>query len=252
MTHRARADHWSEAAALSRVAGELYADVPPPRRTLQSLRPFICSFDDVFEQVPHGADVLDIGCGSGLSLALLAKLGRIGRGHGYDVDSSAIGAARQAARRLPDPGQLTFETRPADAGLPGVGWTTAIVIDVIHHVPPAAQGRFVRDIAARVPAGGRLIVKDMVDAPAWRAAGNMLHDLVLARQRVHHVARSQVVEWANAEGLRTLHLGARNILWYGHWLAVFDRPNAYAPRPAVHGSGRPGSTVECTKKKLLM
>jgi 2-polyprenyl-3-methyl-5-hydroxy-6-metoxy-1,4-benzoquinol methylase len=208
------------------MTADLYAGAGGRWRILQSLRPYICPFDAVFAQVPAQAELLDVGCGAGMTLILLAKLGRVKSGYGFDVSPPAIAAARQAASLLPEPGRVSFELRSVEAGLPDVAWTAATVIDVIHHIPRRWQEAFVRDLASRVPPGGRLIIKDMVKKPRWRAAMNTLHDLLLARQRVQHVELETVMGWAMAEGLSAVHSSRLNRFWYGHWLAVFDRPKS--------------------------
>jgi ribosomal protein L11 methylase PrmA len=63
----------------------------------QRYRPYIFPFHLSLYHIPHGASVLDVGCGPGLFLLLLAKLGRIQSGVGFDIDHAAIQAAEEAA-----------------------------------------------------------------------------------------------------------------------------------------------------------
>ena len=80
-------------ASLSRIARDLYADGPMFRRTVQGYRPLICPFGPLIEAVPQGARLLDGGCGSGLFLGLLAHLGCISFGHGFDASREAVSMA---------------------------------------------------------------------------------------------------------------------------------------------------------------
>ena len=163
------------------------------------------------------------GCGSGMFLLFLASLQRIELGHGFDVSRDAIVAARKACAATPAADALTFEVRAIEAGIPRGDWTVVSVIDVIHHVPPGHQASFVRALCDSVPPGARLIIKDMVSTPYWRACANRLHDLLMARQWVHHAAPALVEQWATDTGLSCVHRSQTNLFWYGHWTLVFER-----------------------------
>lgn len=212
-----------DATTLATMCRRLYAGQSWRWRVLQGLRPYICPFGEVLDLVPPRARVLDVGCGSGVFLLLLATLGRIESGRGFDVSGDAIRAARQALALVPRQSALTFEERSIEAGIPRGDWTVVSVIDVLHHVPPAHQADFVRALCDVLPPGARLIVKDMVVTPRWRALANRLHDLLMARQWVHHVSPGTVEQWLAGTGLRCTHRNSSNMLWYGHWTLVFER-----------------------------
>src|SRR4051812_38352748 len=81
-------------ASLAAVAGSLYTEGPRVLRALQHYRPYICPFHRLIGCVPAGPapgpSVLDIGCGGGLFLMLLAMAARVGRGVGLDAAGPAI------------------------------------------------------------------------------------------------------------------------------------------------------------------
>jgi cyclopropane fatty-acyl-phospholipid synthase-like methyltransferase len=166
---------------------------------------------------------LDVGCGAGLVLLLLAKHRNISGGFGFDVSEKAIESAREATRRACLEDRLQFERRKIEDGLPTYDADVLTVVDVLHHVPPHSQRSFVQTLFARVPNGGRLVIKDMAPKPAWRAAANRAHDLVMARQWVHHVDATSVVDWARETDLRLEDRATATRLWYGHWSLTFVR-----------------------------
>jgi 2-polyprenyl-3-methyl-5-hydroxy-6-metoxy-1,4-benzoquinol methylase len=61
-----------------------------------------------------GASVLDVGCGAGLFILLMARLGRIRSAVGFDTDYDAIHAAQDAAAKLLNRGPIHFEQHSAD------------------------------------------------------------------------------------------------------------------------------------------
>ena len=205
------------------AARHLYQDAKALPRLLMTYRPTICPFEELLPLVPRGASVLDVGCGGGLMLSLLAASGRIDAGYGFDTNGEMIQLASRVAETHGLP--LQFEQRSVIDGIPEGTFSVISVIDVMHHIPPDAQAGFFSDVVARLPPGGVLIYKDMCRRPAWRAAANRLHDLVLARQWIHYCPIDDVRQWAAGLGLELIQEQAHNRLWYGHELLVLTRPD---------------------------
>lgn len=219
---------------IKNMASELYAGAGTPMvRFMQRYRSYICPLHEVIREVPERSRVLDVGCGNGLLLNLLAHQGRIGHGHGFDLSGPAIDVARQVALRHPPDRTITFETRSVNQGIPRLGFEVVTVVDVLHHIPDAYKQAFVADLCDAVPEGGRLIIKDMVCRPRWRAAANRLHDLVMARQWVEHADPAHVEQWAARKGMVVRRRATFNTLWYGHWLLVMHKHPGHGPQEAI-------------------
>lgn len=211
------------------VASRLYVGGSPVARLIQRHRHRIAPVAALVQAVPPASSVLDVGCGGGLLLCCLSAAGRLRSGLGVDSSAVAIAAAHGAAARLAtQPGAVVprFECRPVQAGLPEGPFDVVCLVDVLHHVPPAAQERAFRDAASRVRPGGILIYKDMCDAPAWRAGMNRMHDLVMARQWINYVPVEHADAWARSCGLATERAEECAMLWYGHELRVYRRGSA--------------------------
>jgi 2-polyprenyl-3-methyl-5-hydroxy-6-metoxy-1,4-benzoquinol methylase len=207
---------------LSRLAQELFPDGPLLVRKMQHWRPYICPFELLVEAVPPRATVLDIGCGGGLFLALLSRLRDDVRGEGVDNSPLAIRCAQALARDRGLP--VRFEQRDLERGdWPDGEWDVVSIIDVLHHIAPGKQREVLVKAASRVKRGGILIYKDMCRRPAWMAAMNRLHDLVLARQWIHYLPVEQAAAWLEEAGLTLQQRTDCRRLWYGHELRVFAR-----------------------------
>jgi len=216
-----------DAATLSRQAAAIYTRGPLLLRRLQHYRPWICPFGRLIEQTPSGASVLDVGCGGGLFLCLLAANGRISRGQGFDVSGDAFGLARDASGSSVTRGTwLVFEQRSVEEGWPDGAFDMVSIVDVLHHVPPDAWRAVLDEALRHLKPGGTLLYKDMCRRPRWRAVANRMHDLVMARQWIHYVPIEEVDAWAAREGLHRRTAERINTLWYGHELRVFTSPGS--------------------------
>lgn len=218
---------------IKNVAAELYANVGSGKvRFMQRYRSYICPLHEVINEVPKESRVLDVGCGNGLLLNLLAHMGRIKQGHGFDLSTPAINVARQVALKHPSY-VIDFESRSVNQGIPQLGFEVITVIDVLHHIPDAYKQPFVADLCDALPEGGKLIIKDMACKPRWRATANQMHDLVMARQWVEHADPAQVEQWGVEKGMVVRRRASFNTLWYGHWMLVMQKTASSAPQKAI-------------------
>lgn len=205
------------------VVRDLYAQGPVFERTIQKLRPYICPFEELVSHVESGASVMDIGCGSGLFLGVLAFIKGIDRSVGFDTSHNAISLATTMAKRTPKPGGLNFFQLDPDAPWPAGEFDTVSMIDVMHHVAPSSQKKMIKLAAAHTRVNGTFIYKDMAMKPFWAAWGNRLHDLVIAREIIHFVPLSHICSWSEKVGLELVHTASFRRFWYVHELAIFRR-----------------------------
>ena len=210
--------------ALSRIARGLFREGNWAVRFIQGYRPYLYPFEVLIEAVPAEARVLDVGCGGGLFLALLAATGRISQGVGFDASRTAIEVAQRVRTSLPAGSRLRFEHRGVGETWPADTFDVVSIVDLMHHVPPAEQKNLSAKAAHHVAPGGLLLYKDVSEGPAWRAWASRLHDLVIARQWIHIVPFATVVRWAEAAGLKPERHARIDVLWYGHEMGVFRRP----------------------------
>lgn len=192
---------------------------------MQVLRPFICPFGELIDQVPEGAKVADIGCGGGLFLGLLALEKRISSGIGIDVSSPAIAAALEMKRNHPCGASIDFKHRSEIDPLPEGQFDVVSMVDVLHHIAPDEREKAIVLACAGVRSGGIFLYKDMVTRPRWRSWANAFHDLIISAERTTTQDLEAVVGWCADVGLEPEKKLTRNMLWYGHEMVVFRKPD---------------------------
>lgn len=207
------------------IARQIYPDGPIMLRKLQHWRPRICPYHVLLDQVPANVRVLDVGCGAGLFLGTLAATGRIAGGFGFDSSAPAIAVADTMTRQLPQNHNVRFQHLDATEPWPDGDFDLISVIDVMHHVPPAAQRAVFAQAAARVTPGKWFLYKDMARRPIWRATANRMHDLVVAQEWINYVDMDKILAWGAQEGLTVHARQDIDMLWYRHELVLFQRPH---------------------------
>lgn len=216
---------------LGEDAMRLYADASPALRYKQRLRVLVCPFEEIIGYVPKGSTVLDIGCGSGLTLALMAARGRQIDGHGFDPSEGAIALAHDMVGKLDGSGsKLTFEYRDARASWPEGTFDVVSMQDVIHHVSSSqtVQKEVFDRACASVRPGGIFIYKDMSLRPLWRNFFCRLHDLIIAREWIYPIPVATVERWAADNGFTVEVAKTAHRVVYGNDLRVFRKQAATA------------------------
>ena len=123
----------------------------PTHRTML-VQQFLPALDGVVAKLEAGADVADVGCGSGVALIEMAKTFPRSRFHGYDISTLALARGAQNAA---DAGvtNVTFHDAASD-GLPAAAtFDLVVTFDCLHDMtdPAAAAGairRAIRDDGA--------------------------------------------------------------------------------------------------------
>jgi len=57
-------------------------------------RPYICPFDDLLNNIPHGVSLFDVGCGAGSFLSILSNFNKPSKIAGIEIADHLINDAR--------------------------------------------------------------------------------------------------------------------------------------------------------------
>ena len=209
------------------AARRVYVEGPWLLRLIQRHRLRINPFGNLLKRVPQNSTVLDVGCGGGLFLVLLGSLGRLcpraGSSVGFDMSAPAIEIARSAAR-AGGLDMLRFELLDSESAWPDGDaddglFNVVSVICVIHHASPESWRGIFESALSRIRPGGLFLYMDMCKRPLWRSLMNRLHDLILARQWIHHLDIRDARKWCEDSGFSIVDEGVDRRLWYGReWL----------------------------------
>jgi len=199
---------------LSREAQQIGRRLKGFERILMTWRPRICPFHILMEYIPAGSRMLDIGCGNGLWLLLLSRLGRISGGVGLEVNPTKISTAN-SLKRPTDP--LRFIQDNGREDWPA-GCDCLSIIDVLHHVPREEQRTFLQRIVNTH--AERIIFKDIDPKPKLTRFLNTCHDLALARQIPKYCSPAKVRTWLNEIGYSIQCSVRADMAWYSHYLIV--------------------------------
>lgn len=125
--------------------------------------------DPAYRQIaalcPLPGPIVDLGCGRGQALLLIAAMQPGSRGIGVDWSAARIEKARTAAEGLPG---LTFEAGDVSSWpVPPAG--TVLLVDLLHYMPAPAQDELLRRAARAITPGGVIYIRDIDAAAGARA-----------------------------------------------------------------------------------
>ena len=163
-------------------------------------------------QPPKNAQLLEIGCGTGHNLSMLAKFGEV---DALEVDDIARGMAEERLGR-----SVLSAPLPQLAGIPDDRYDLIAALDVIEHIPDDRAA--LEGIARVLKPGGKLVMTVPAHQWMWSA-----HDVVNHHQRRYSKA-----------GLRRLILGSPLRLDSIGYLNSLLFPVAMAQRLASRISGK--------------
>jgi 2-polyprenyl-3-methyl-5-hydroxy-6-metoxy-1,4-benzoquinol methylase len=179
--------------------------------------------DEIGQYLPESGPVLDIGCGFGL-FSLYFALAAPGRFvHGVDVSARRIALARRAASRL-GVGNVAYEVGDARDFKGDGDVVAAYMLDIVHHIPPAAVPSLLRRLHRSLGPAGTLVVKDVDARPAAKRWFTWMLDKAMAPATpVHYWAADELTALLEATGFRVRRHLMVDVLPYPHVLYACEK-----------------------------
>lgn len=207
-----------------RTAWKAFEGAGLPTRLHVLARVLTCPFTALMERFPRAGMLLDVGCGHGLLVQLLAAQPshRGLKMQGIDHDAVKIATARRMTR----PG-VDFSTDDLSL-LPEAAFDAVALVDVLYTVRKAAWSQVLKGCARVLKPGGRLIVKEVVDRPRWKYCAIMAQEALSVRvfgitkgDRPHFESADRYREAIAAAGFELVEeRPLRSVSWISHYLFV--------------------------------
>jgi 2-polyprenyl-3-methyl-5-hydroxy-6-metoxy-1,4-benzoquinol methylase len=180
--------------------------------------------DEIGQYLPERGRVLDVGCGFGLFSLYYASVRPALRLEGLDKNPRRIEMAGRAAARL---GLANVSYRVGDATDFRGGeepYDAAYMLDIVHHIPPDTVAPLVEQLAKVLPAGGRLLIKDVERRPFYKRWFTHALDLAMdPRSPVRYWGAEELTAVLEAAGFRVYRHLMVDVLPYPHILYVCER-----------------------------
>jgi 2-polyprenyl-3-methyl-5-hydroxy-6-metoxy-1,4-benzoquinol methylase len=178
--------------------------------------------DEIGQYLPDEGPVLDVGCGFGLFSLYYAATGPRRLLRGLDLNPKRVAQARRAAARL-GLDNVTYEVGDARDFKGDGEVSAAYMLDIVHHVPAASVPPLLRALRQCLPAGGRLLVKDVDTRPAPKRWFTWLLDRAMAPTTPVHYWSAEALTRALGEAGFGVHRHLMvDLLPYPHVLYVCE------------------------------
>jgi len=179
--------------------------------------------DEIGQYLPERGRVLDVGCGFGLFSLYYASVRRGLVLEGLDRNPRRIAMAQAAAARL-GLTNVRYEVGDATGFRGGVLYDAAYMLDIVHHIPMEAVRPLLEQLAKALPAGARLIVKDVDSRPAYKRWFTHALDLAMdPRTPVHYWPAEALQAVLESVGFRVYRHLMVDLFPYPHVLYVGER-----------------------------
>jgi 2-polyprenyl-6-hydroxyphenyl methylase/3-demethylubiquinone-9 3-methyltransferase len=179
--------------------------------------------DEIGQYLPAAGRALDLGCGFGLFSLYYASIRPGLLIEGIDLNPRRIAMARAAARRL-GLGTVRYEVGDVMDFRGGVAYDAAYMLDIVHHIPAETVRPLLDQVAKTLPAGGRLLIKDVDRSPAYkRWFTYALDKLMDPRTPVRYWAAEELGPLLEEVGFRVYRHLMVDILPYPHVLYICER-----------------------------
>jgi SAM-dependent methyltransferase len=179
--------------------------------------------DEIGQYLPDRGRVLDVGCGFGLFSLYYASVNPSLELAGIDRSPRRVAMAAAAARRLGLP-NARYEVGDALDFRGGELFDAIYMLDIVHHIPASTVRPLLEQLGKALPAGGRLLVKDVDRFPSWKRWFTHALDLAMdPGSPVHYWDANDLQALLTDVGFKVYRHLMVDFLPYPHVLYVAER-----------------------------
>ncbi len=147
-----------------------------PKNIYFKLRPLILPIDKIISQIPDDANILDLGCGKGLILNYLKNYKSY---TGVDLNLSSNKIKINNTNFIRED-SIKYINQRLDK------FNTFLIIDLIHHLDPDLQFKFLIDLLKKIKINDTIIIKDILPKNSITKFWNSFHDLIVSKQIINY------------------------------------------------------------------
>ena len=184
-------------------------------------RPYVCPFDEILELLGKNKSVFDVGCGSGMLLALIAEYQSPRKLGGLEISQDLVNNAKTLLEDYSVPVSISLQNgQEFPEEIKDYDFVT--MIDVLHHVPQELQMNYLVNLLKSMKKGSRLIFKD-IDASNPLVVFNKMHDLIFAKQIVHERSFKEMIKFFKKEKVEIEIAYCKRMLYFPHYMIMIKK-----------------------------
>jgi putative flippase GtrA/SAM-dependent methyltransferase len=154
--------------SLRSVLGQ-YHGLSIPEYTYVALRYLTCPLDKVVSELPSSGKALEIGCGSGINLAVARIMHPNLELSATEIDPRKVSLAKK----------LKFRWNLIDdSGITSKKWDAVLIVDVLYLLGASNAESLIDRCIDTLSTGGKLVIKEMSRDPMWKWQWNRLQETI--------------------------------------------------------------------------
>lgn len=186
-------------------------------------RPLVCPFPELLEQVKPGAQIGDVGCGSGQFALMIAAFRQPSGIYGIEISDRLVQNAQKLFTESSVKVPFRFEKFDGNSFPAALNSCDQLfMVDVLHHVPEDKHEAFLSGLYKTMKPGAQLILKD-INGGSPLVVFNKIHDLVFSREIGCEISLAAAEALAQKSGFRIMSKFTKRTLVYPHYFLILEK-----------------------------
>ena len=191
-------------------------------RLYNYIRTLILPLQKIAQKVPKNGMILDVGCGYGLLDIYLAQTSQFRNIVGSELNEKRVEFASVAATKL-DLSNVSFVSQDLVQSDHHNQFDCIILVDLLHHISLVKQQRLISAAYLLLKKGGKLIIKDLDNQPAFKFYWNLIHDkLMTSFDKLYFRNSQELAKEIEQQGFIVEHQNISNF-FYAHHIFVCEK-----------------------------